>query len=67
MSQPARRRRLIPIKAIPGAAREICRVEESSGSSEMSGGNLIATVCIVVVFAAFMLSLAYAERTTRQK
>ncbi|MBB3932976.1 hypothetical protein GGR25_004040 [Kaistia hirudinis] len=31
----------------------------------MSGGHLIATVCIVAVFAAFMLALAYAERTTR--
>ncbi|SHF20607.1 hypothetical protein SAMN02745157_1897 [Kaistia soli DSM 19436] len=27
--------------------------------------NLIASLAIVAVFAAFMLSLAYAERTTR--
>lgn len=38
-----------------------------TGEFEMSGGHLIATACIVAVFAAFMLSLAYAERTTRQK
>jgi hypothetical protein len=33
----------------------------------MSNVHLIATVGIVAVFAAFMLTLAYAERTTRSK
>ena len=33
----------------------------------MSSTNLIATIGIVVVFAAFMLTLAYADRTTRSK
>lgn len=27
--------------------------------------NIVASLCIVAVFAAFMLTLAYAERRTR--
>jgi len=31
----------------------------------MSNAEIIATLCIVGAFAAFMLTLAYAERKTR--